>query len=777
MGKAHHCRTISLLNSKKSTKEKSKMAVKSFAFAITISFASILSASELDLPQAEFAKYYELITGAKMQAGLVAMAIDPSISTTGNDAYTIVSAKSGSTPAVTITGSNLRSVFYAVYDILERRGNCRWFWDGDIVPKSASIDLSNLNVRDEAQFEWRGIRYFAHRGLTRFQAEHWGLDDWKKEIDWCLKRRLNVFMLRIGQDDLFQRTFPEIVSYPDPAKDLPGHGEGYDNRTLFWSLQFRGKLRQDLQRYAFARGLEIPEDFGTMTHWYSRTPEEFLEKLDPPFLPQATSGYKQRNGLVWDIRDDKWVDKYWKLTQTAVDAYSKPGSGLLHTIGLGERLCYTNRAENLKLKLLALDKFLKRAHRDFPEKKVLLAGWDFYFTWYPDEVKALVKTLDPKRDIIWDYEGDATRDYRPEMKKIGGNDFTKWGVVGKFPYTYSIFLAFEDALDIRANYPLIEKRQKIVQNDEFCKGYIFWPESSHTDTLCLEYFTENAWRRGGVPAATVLESFCQRRYGEDALLWKAIWDKVIPLSCLFDWGGNYGKYTSRHQRWQQDNAENYNNAAFWTAKKMPCELQSAAEIFRKLAALDWQKTSFTERDAIDLARTTGDRLVSFARDEMMRAYHEWKAGRMPSEAVLQKAQAWSDMGALMADILALHTDYSMAESYDRLNAIEPIKNPNFSKVLVENAICSYCASHQYESAEYWYKPSIRKFAATIANKVRTGDRTPLPQIPFVSSTDKSHVMYAKSLNSMRPNLPRTQKSYERALLSFAEAAERLNATK
>ena len=89
------------------------------------------------------------------------------------------------------------------------------------------------------------------------------------------------------------------------------------------------------------------------------------------------------------------------------------------------------------------------------EKKVLLAGWDFYFTWYPDEVKALVKTLDPKRDIIWDYEGDATRDYRPEMKKIGGNDFTKWGVVGKFPYTYSIFLAFEDGIDIRANYPLI----------------------------------------------------------------------------------------------------------------------------------------------------------------------------------------------------------------------------------------------------------------------------------------------------------------------------------
>ena len=109
-----------------------------------------------------------------------------------------------------------------------------------------------------------------------------------------------------------------------------------------------------------------------MTHWYSRTPEDFLNKVNPPFLPQTTGDYKERNGLVWDIRDDKWVDMYWKLTQTAVDAYGRPGAGLLHTIGLGERLCYTNRADNLKLKMLALDKFLKRAHR-FPRRRPVSA--------------------------------------------------------------------------------------------------------------------------------------------------------------------------------------------------------------------------------------------------------------------------------------------------------------------------------------------------------------------------------------------------------------------
>ena len=243
----------------------------------------------LEQPRAEFAKYYRQIVGKEMPEGVVRFVIDPKVSESGRDAYLIRSGGRASTaePAktasvqqqvVTIIGSNLRSVYYGVYDLLERRGGCRWFWDGDVVPKKDALDLSGLDVKEEAHFEYRGLRYFAHRGLTRFQAEHWGLDDWKKEIDWMLKRRLNVFMLRIGQDDLFQRTFPETCAYPDPAKPLPGTGKAHDDRTLFWSLQYRGELRRNLQKYAFDRGLMVPEDFGTMTHWYSRTPEDFLAK-------------------------------------------------------------------------------------------------------------------------------------------------------------------------------------------------------------------------------------------------------------------------------------------------------------------------------------------------------------------------------------------------------------------------------------------------------------------------------------------------------------------
>ena len=719
--------------------------------------ARLSCADEFAIPAAEYARYHKAITGRDAPDGAVRFAIDPLISKTGNDAYSIKSVPGG----VRIVGSNMRSVMYAVYDLLERRGGCHWFWDGDIVPKKDAIYLADLDVFEEARFEYRGLRYFAHRGLTRFQAEHWGLDDWKKEIDWCLKRRLNVFMLRIGQDDLFQRTFPDIVSYPDPSKPLPGAGKGYDNRTLFWSLQYRGKLRQDLQNYAFDRGMMIPEDFGTMTHWYSRTPEDFLEKMNPPFLPQATRGYAEKNGLVWDIRQEKWADEYWKLTKTAVKDYNRPGPGLLHTIGLGERRCFTNRQDNFNLKLEALGKFLSRAHRDYPDSKVLLAGWDFFFTWHPDEVKALVQTLDPKRDIIWDYEGDATRDYRAEMQGLG-NNFTKWGVVGKFPYTYSVFLAFEDALDTRANYPLIEKRQKIVQNDPFCKGYIFWPESSHTDTLLLRHFTANAWSSEGVGIDKVLPEFCASRYGERAATFKPIWDKVLPISQLLEWGGNYGKTAGLSAKVE--------DAKYWLDGKYRVldgsRLAAAPAIFKALGKLDWKETQFTERDAIDLARVTADRAIIHCHNELMKSYYGWTKGGVTAAKVRDLAALYVKLGETMRDLLALHTDYSIWESYLRLDKIEKIVNPDFEHVLVDNASCGYCASHQYELADNLYLPQIKRLAERIEKHLAKDDKSALEA--FESYEERRAPLLKRSLKSMAPTLPRTQENYVKTMKAVEE---------
>ena len=721
---------------------------------ITFCVSTARAEDAFALPRSEFAKYYRQITGKDAPEGIVAFAIDPKVSKSGNDAYAIVSGDK----TVTITGSNTRSVWYGLYDLLERRGGCRWFWDGDVVPKKESIDFSNLDVHEEARFEYRGLRYFAHRGLTRFQAEHWGPEDWKKEIDWILKRRLNVFMLRIGQDDLFQRAFPDACAYPDPSKPLPGAGTGYNDRSLFWSLQFRGKLRDNLQKYGFERGLMVPEDYGTMTHWYAPTPLDYIENRKPPFYPGADK--RPENNRVWDVRDERWIDEYWKMTKTAVETYGKgaPEPRLLHTIGTGERILSKDKKENFKLKVLGLQRFMSRVERDYPDAKLLMPGWDFYFSWSPQEVKDFLKLLDPNKCIVWDYSAD----YR-SVRGVKSN-FTNWGVIGKFPYTYSIFLAYEKALDVRAAYPVIEERQKLVQNDPFCKGFIFWPESSHTDTLLLRYFTANAWSDKAIPHGEVLDEFCASRYGKNAEAMKAAWKAVLPASWLRDWTTTYADGILKGDLGDKNAAR--------APEKWYKPVADAEKVFGMLAEIEWED-DFIKRDTIDIARMVLDRIISLRRMNLNNDVAKWRIGKCKVESgkckvgegdIVARAENLAALCDKMADLLALHTDYSLWESYLRLDAVEKIRNPNFSKTLFENASCGYCRSHQYELARYWYAPHMRTVAKNLAKAVASGNKD------AVLSPDAGKerlALKAKPLESLKPTLLRTGENFRKTMQEIA----------
>lgn len=238
----------------------------------------------------EFAKYHECITGSRPPVGIRAEGVGPFVQISSDasgfggvtDAYRMRSVADG----LEIVGRNGRSAIYAVYDFYRTRCGCRWFWDGDVVPKADRVDLSGVDVAEQSDFEYRGCQYFAHRALKRFQAELWGFDDWRREIDWALKNRLNLVMLQTGIEDLFQQAFPDVVTYPDPDVTQPSDARaGYNLRTPLWSLRFRNLLRKAVLGYATDRGLMHPVVFGPRTHWYSRTPPEFLEKVRPRPLP------------------------------------------------------------------------------------------------------------------------------------------------------------------------------------------------------------------------------------------------------------------------------------------------------------------------------------------------------------------------------------------------------------------------------------------------------------------------------------------------------------
>ena len=717
----------------------------------------------------EFQKYHAAVTGYSPQIVTasnkdavcvrIGFPSDDPLFSGETDAYIVKSVSDG----LEIVGKNSRSVLYGVYEFFRQRCGCRWFWDGDIVPKAMKIDFAGVDILEKSQFLYRGCQYFSHRGLVRFHAETWGWTDWRKELDWCVKNRLNLFMLHFGKEDLFQLAYPDIVPYPDPAVTEPCDAmgqflqEGYNQRTSFWSMEYRNLLRHCILAYARDRGMIHPEKIGPATHWFYRTPPEFLKAKKPEFTPQVGKSYGEPSGLVWDVRQQKWREEYWKLTEAAVKEYGEPG--MFFNMGFDERTVYASRADNVALKIDIMKRFNDESHRRRPDAPVVMEGWDFFLTWQPHEVKQLLKALDPSFTIVWDFTADDAVGFARRPGIPLHNVFTGWGVTNAFPYSFGVTLAHNRGMDIRGQYGAIREREKAIVGDPMCKAYIIWPETSHSDIFAWRYFTDNCWRLSGESTEVLLAAFCRDRYGAQSAAFEEAWRKVIPLSQLWDWA----RCCSDMIGW--DAPRQLNESKRWLTTKTPAVIADATAVFAALAKIDWNGT-FVMRDALDIARTAFDRSVWFAYEELLRTYHRAATGQATVADVRAKADRCSALVRLFAETLELHSDFSLSETMDHIMSVEKVRNPAFEHILFENSACRYCLSHQAEYAKGWYVPSTEELAALLVARVESKDFSPLPVFPDYRAKLRA---LAHPIRAFAPDSShRTAENFRRLMLKAAE---------
>lgn len=627
----------------------------------------------------------------------------------GTDDYCIRTAEIEGSPTLILAGGRPRATIYAVYRYFERFCDCRWFWDGDRLTKTA-LPLQGLDLTESPRFDYRGLRYFAHRSLHRFQAEHWSLADWQAEIDWILKKRLNLFMLRLGLDDIFQKAFPEDVRYPERDEPLPEAGDGYNDRSLFWSLEYRGELRKKLLAYAFERDLMHPEDCGTMTHWYSRTPLDFLKNKNPHMLPQVTRSYGEPTGLVWDVRENENFENYCKLTDAHVKAYGRPD--LFHTIGLGERMFSDDPEENKRMKLYVYRRIASYVKENYPNAPLLIASWDLWMRFTPEEVQALVAELDPSQSILFDYTSDTTRQ----------NNFTQWGVAHKFPWIFGIFSGYEPNSEIRGYYELTNERLKLAKDDPMCKGLVLWPELSHGDTLITEYLAQNAWDAETPSLTELTDTFCRDRYDEahrDEMA--GLWRDFMPIVQMRAWSiddtiGQSGNDIFPLILKRADfsllpaTLEKYRARLGKDSELWPL----AADLLRRLSRIE-ATDEFLRRDLYDIARTILGRFINVAilEAEILRAE---KNSLAAIEPMLQTAL---ELMRLLAELLGGHEDYSLLRSLEKLHTVTET-NPNFEITLKRNAANDYCRAYIYENATQLYLPEMELLFAHARRAIENG---------------------------------------------------------
>ena len=693
---------------------------------------------------------------------------------TNTDDYQLRSAESGGRKYLFIAGGRNRALLYAIYHFFEYQAGCSYFWDGDVIPEAKNLDIDFIDIMESPRFEYRGLRYFAHRSLNRFQAEHWDFEEWKHELTWMLKKRLNVFMLRIGLDDLFQKAFPDIVKYPDG--EVPeSTPRSYDDRNLFWPLKYRGELRKKILEYARERDIIHPEDLGTMTHWYSRTPYDFLNHFKPAFMPQATEGYNQETGLVWDIRDDQNIDRYYKLTQTHIKEYGAPT--MFHTIGLAERMCYKDHASNHQMKLYTYRRIISKLREDYPHAPLLVGTWDFCMYWSADEVKSLINELNPDNTLIFDYTSDTTDEV---------NNFMNWGLLGRFPWIFGIFHAYEPASELRGNYEQIERRLPIAAEDPMCKGLVYWPECSHTDTLMLDYMPAMAWDPGECKIDSFLPKFCDKRYLNYADEMQEIWQKAMPLIRKIAWNGPQDKLAYNGNFCDMTFkllSKGYNGCSLKDLNEyrrvrelFEKEIPAVPEIFRMLEKMTGKICDdFMRRDIIDLGRTMVSRLQSFLISNLYLSMEDWRNGSCKAEKVRENLKNLRVTMELESALLDAHEDFSMNDALALLQQKHETY-PGFEKTLKGNAENNYCRTYASELFHGIYLPELKVLESWINGKLKQNDRTPWvrPDEQFDAEQKKiQDHFYETPLKKFAPDHVKAYKALPQTFKKFAQVAEKI----
>lgn len=607
-----------------------------------------------------------------------------------------------------------RAILYAVYDYFERCFGVRYFWDEERIPQRVPKYV-RTEYSDAPRFRYRGQRYFAHRSLYRFQAEEWGFDDWKKELDWLVKRKFNMFMLRLGNRNAFERAFPNEVPVDNTDGCKYPTQTGFSERTPMRSGDDDIELERRINEYADLLQLMRPVDCGTMTHWYSQTPESFLESYNPAFLQQSNSLYSDKRSLVWDIRNERETNLYFKLTEATVNAFGN--SGLFHTIGLAERLFSADREENLKLKKYVYRKICDMLKEKYSGSKLLIASWDFSMFWTNEEVTELLGELDPEQCIIFDYTSDT------QYKE---SNFTGWGVCKNFPYIFGIFHAYEPENDIRGDYALISKRLKVAADDEKCIGFVGWQELSHGDGMMLEYIAKNSWNPEPEKDLYIfIHDYCLGRFGK-TIYRKAVkaYEALLKISRFGHWGGDrlhpernifrdfsLGELTSDYETpLFAPNIDDKRIAVFASQLAEYDKTEDAAfEVIKTIAEIyPHADSEGARREALDMARTAISRDIHFS---MIRSALKLYGGDFTDSE-----KDWSNIiekEKLFAELLGTDEDYSILSGIRKAEEYCHV-NPYFeSNTIKENSDNVYCRTCAYEMMRCITLPELRAISAWI----------------------------------------------------------------
>jgi alpha-N-acetylglucosaminidase len=411
----------------------------------------------------------------------------------GLDGFVVKTISTERNACLLLGGSMDRGTLYAVYDFLENNLGVGFFEDGDMVPRSSSIALGEIDVAQRPKFE---IRECLQGCAFAYSTPYWDISEWKKEIAWIAKKKFNLVHLILGPEYVWEKVYNDFgVRYAE----LPRYHVSLSEPSVYWayqkelvkqvvdfarslglrtvSLAFMGNVTKEFRdAYPDVRYMEV--------RWLDSPPVYFIYPSDPMFHKLGVAFLKQYN------------ETYGTDHLYNIDPYPEVRPG-------------ATPQEKSQLKRDAAVAMAKVIKETDPEGIWIASGWAFLDEnyWPKDAVKTFLDAIPDDMFLV----NDIWAEVEPIYKRLDYFYGKKWG--------FSVFHSFGGNTTLHGDVSdLIRRVQDVVSDPKAAKCVNFYinPEIIRHNYLYFDLAAKLAWDPAGISLDRFLREYAVRRYGNES---------------------------------------------------------------------------------------------------------------------------------------------------------------------------------------------------------------------------------------------------------------------
>jgi hypothetical protein len=675
-----------------------------------------------------------------------------------DDGFVIESFKVDDVKFTILAGKTPVSSLYAVYDYLERFCKVGFFEDGEYIPRLSSLPFERANTVQQPFFADRHyLVLFGHWGIKRFHAQFWTIDEWKRELDFLAKKKINMSRMHFRcANDPFQGDVP-VLAFPEigPAPSGYSDSAGWPN-TYNWPEDYRKKLTQEILNYGRKLGIRF-----IYLVAYGDVPVRFKEKHpEIRYLPDDAYGPSTKIHPA-DPMASEITKKYLK---TLINTFGT--DHIYFDTPYAETSPGNTAEETVKLKTES-SKNLCRILREIDSEAIwYYDAWDFLVvkSWTKDATKKYIESN--PIDMTYIADNDAEMSYVYPNNRLDGGLYPMHKIHNYFygrTWSFGILHSYAGDDMPHGNVDsVINHVKSVAKNPKAakCKGFMIMPEKIGDNDLYYQLLLGLSWDPLSLRKDEFLKDYIVRRFG--SLSSKNMMESLKDINKAF-YACDPDVVNYCYYKMTREGMGGYGDAfpvldgrEFFVKRDEKKLVEKMGYVYTGL------KKAFKEKENQKGNPLYENYIVEFGKQYfselsnyfLICAYKDFKAGNKTnfennSKGVIQSLN-------VIEKILASRDDYLLTNTIEQAMSV-PCTNPATPKLVRQaNMNWNYINNDTYEQMRMVYKPRIEMYLNELRTRLNRSIGVLNYEISWSDLSPKFEPIYKEWLNSERLPTPETR---------------------